>query len=323
MKKFVMLDSHTFPDADFHQEKDILSANGIECVIARCKTMNEVVACAADAQCIGLNTFRIDEALLSRLPNLKGVVRYGIGHDSVDADACSRRGILLCNLPFYCVTEVATHTMALLLDINRKTTLFDRHVRSGAWDVSYGYRTHRLSTRTLGMIGFGNIARQFSQYARAFGMQMIAYDPYLPQTVFEEHGVEGVELEEVYRRSDIISLHVPCSPKTHHIIDSHSIAKMKDGVMLLNTSRGPLVDIKALAAALLSGKVLAAGLDVVEGEPIEDAACPIFQCENLVVTPHTSYNSVEASEDQHTQVAETVLRILTGETPPYVVNKKS
>ncbi|MHC1772990.1 MAG: C-terminal binding protein [Flexilinea sp.] len=323
MKKFVMIDSQTLPDADFHQEKEILQANGIECVLATCKTIDEVVKAAHDAACIGNNYFRVDEELLSRLSNLKIVIRYGIGYDVVDVDACTRRGILLCNLPKFCLPDVATHAIAMVLDLSRKVTLYDRQVRSGNWDVGYGYKSHRLETRTIGVIGFGNIARQFCKYASVFCPNIIVYDPYVPAEVLEKAGVKKVELDVLYKEADIISIHVPNTPDTYHMINAASINKMKDGVMIVNTSRGPLVENDALVEGLMSGKITAAGLDVVDGEPIRDANNPLFKCENLIVSPHTSYNSVESSDDQHTQVAETAVTFFKDLVPVNTVNKKA
>ncbi|WP_303961219.1 C-terminal binding protein [Succinatimonas hippei] len=321
MEKFVMLDSHTLPDADFHQEKEILSAAGIECVLAACKSVDEVVAAAKDAEYIGDNYFKITDEVLSRLPKLKAVIRYGIGYDVVDVDACSKRKVALCNLPTYCVEDVATHAIALILDLVRKTTIFDRQVKKGNWDVGYGYATHRMSAKTLGLIGFGNIAKKLCHYAQAFDMQVLAYDPFIPADKIESLGAKKVELDELLAAADIVSLHVPSTKDTIHMINSANIAKMKDGVIIVNTSRGNLIDNKALSDALACGKVLAAGLDVIEGEPIKDPEHPLVKHENTVVTPHSAYNSVEASDEQHTQVAKTVVCISKGEIPFNTVNK--
>lgn len=321
MEKFVMLDSHTLPDADFHQEKEILSAAGIECVLATCKNVDEVVEAAKDAEYIGDNYFRITDEVLSRLPKLKAVIRYGIGYDVVDVDACSRRKVALCNLPTYCVEDVATHAIALILDLLRKTTIFDRQVKKGNWAVGYGYATHRMSAKTLGLVGFGNIAKKLCHYAQAFDMQVLAYDPFIPAEKIESLGAKKVELDELLAAADIVSLHVPSTKDTIHMINAANIAKMKDGVIIVNTSRGNLIDNEALSEALASGKVLAAGLDVIEGEPIKDPAHPLVKHENTVVTPHSAYNSVEASDEQHTQVANTVVCFSKGEIPFNTVNK--
>ena len=226
MEKFVMLDSHTLPDADFHQEKEILSAAGIECVLATCKNVDEVVEAAKDAEYIGDNYFRITDEVLSRLPKLKAVIRYGIGYDVVDVDACSRRKIALCNLPTYCVEDVATHAIALILDLVRKTTIFDRQVKKGNWDVGYGYATHRMSAKTLGLVGFGNIAKKLCHYAQAFDMQVLAYDPFISVEKIKSFGAKKVELDELLAAADIVSLHVPSTKDTIHMINAANIAKM-------------------------------------------------------------------------------------------------
>lgn len=322
MGKFVMIDAQTLPDADFHQERQLLAAHGIACALCACKTDAEVVDAAADAEAIGVNYYRVTEALLTMLPKLKLVVRYGIGYDVVDVEACTRHGVMLCNLPSFCVPDVATHALGMALDLCRKISVFNAHVRLGEWDVGYGYPVHRLGSLTIGLLGFGNIAREFRRLIGPFGAKVIAYDPYLPQQKFDEAGVESVTLDALFQRADLISLHVPSTPETHHIINRENIEKMKDGVMLVNTSRGPLVDTDALVEGMRRGKVLAAALDVVENEPIRDARHPMFENENLIVTPHTSYNSVESSDDQHTQVAETVIAYFAGEKLGNLVNRQ-
>ena len=249
------------------------------------------------------------------------MIRYGIGYDVVDVDACSKRKVALCNLPTYCVEDVATHAIALILDLVRKTTIFDRQVKKGNWDVGYGYATHRMSAKTLGLVGFGNIAKKLCHYAQAFDMQVLAYDPFIPADKIESLGAKKVELVELLADADIVSLHVPSTKDTIHMINSANIAKMKDGVIIVNTSRGNLIDNKALSDALACGKVLAAGLDVIEGEPIKDPEHPLVKHENTVVTPHSAYNSVEASDEQHTQVAKTVVCFSKGEIPFNTVNK--
>lgn len=322
MKKYVLLDGHAYNDCDFHQEYKILGDAGFECVIGSCKTVDEAVELAKDAEVIGDVYLKVDEQMLSRLPKLKGVVRYGIGYDSIDLAACTKRGIYACNLPTYCLEDVATHAMALLLDVARKTTLFDRHCRSGAWDVGFGYPVHSLSVLTLGLVGFGNIARSICEMAKAFKLRVIAYDPFVKPEVFEKMGVAQVSLDALYAQADILSLHLPANPQTFHMINEAAIAKMKDGVMLINTSRGPIISQDALVKALKSGKVKAAGLDVVETEPIYDMNHPLYQCENLVVTPHVAYNTVEAADAMHTQASETAVEILRGKFPWNAVNKR-
>lgn len=323
MSKFVMVDSHTLPEADYHQEKEILGNAGIECVLAKCKSADEVAEAAADAECVGTVYQRFDEALIARLPKLKLIVRYGIGYDVVDVAACSKHHVALCNLPTYCIEDVATHCMALMLDITRKTTMYDRQIRSGNWDVGYGYANHRLSVQTLGLAGVGHIARKVCSYAQGFGMNVIAYDPFCDQTLFKKYGATQCDLDTLLSQSDILSLHVPCTDETRHMINSNTLSKMKHGALIVNTSRGALVDNKALCAALKSGQIAAAGLDVNEDEPITDPSHPLLELENTVITPHSAYNSVEASDTQHTHAAQTVVTFLSGTIPENTVNRKA
>ncbi|MEL7647252.1 MAG: C-terminal binding protein [Sedimentibacter sp.] len=322
MKKFVMVDSHTLKGTDFSPELNLLSENGIECVLAECKTDEEIINAVKDADAIGLNYSHITKDIILKMQNCKAIIRYGIGFDTVDVEAATERGIAVCNLPDYCVDEVATHAMALILDTCRKTTFFDKSVRAGLWDSNYGYKMHRLSALTLGLIGFGNTARLLSHYAKSFDMNIISYDPYAPDNLFEQYGVTSVSLEKLYKESDIISIHVPLTDETKHLINKDTIEKMKDGVIIINTSRGPIISIDDLLEALKNKKVCAAGLDVVEIEPIKDPNCRIYNYENLVVTPHAAYNSVEASNNQHMKVAKTAVQVLNGEMPYNVVNIK-
>lgn len=323
MKKFVMLDAHGLPEADFHQEKELLGRAGVDCAICNCKTKEEVVAAARDAEIIGVVYFPITDDILAALPACKAIIRYGIGYDVVDVKAASRRGVAVCNLPRYCICDVATHAMALLMNLCRKVTLYDKQLRKGEWNPDFGYPMHRLSQMTLGLIGFGNTARLLNRYVQAFDMHVIASDGYLPACVFKENNVRQVTLEDLYAKADIISLHVPSTIDTDRMICGETIAKMKDGVMIINTARGSLVHLEELLDGLESGKVRAAALDVMEGEPIRDKDARLFALDNLIVTPHIAYSSVESSEEQHVQVAQTALHILQGVFPDNVVNKRA
>lgn len=322
MKKFVIIDAHTLPEADYHQERKIVSEAGYKCVIACCHTKEEVIACCADAEVIGDVYFRLDEEMFSQLPRLRAVIRYGIGYDVVDIEAAGRRGVAVCNLPTYCVEDVASHALALILDLCRKTTMYDRKLHQGRWEPGYGYQMHRFSTMTLGLMGFGRTAQILAGFAKGLGMRIIAYDPYLPEEFFRKRKVEQGSCEDIFSQADVISLHVPATDETHHLINRKTIARMKQGVMIVNTSRGAVISLNDLMDALDSGKIAAAGLDVVEEEPICDANARIFQYEQVVVTPHVAYSSVEASNEQHTQAAITAVRILNGDLPENIVNRR-
>ncbi len=321
-KKVVIVDSHVVPDADYGVEQKILAKAGMETVVGTCRTHDEIVDLAKDADGVGLIYADFSRELLERLPKCKVLVRYGVGYDSIDVDAASELGIAVCNIPDYCQEDVATHTMAMLLDIARKVTLFDRYLRAGNWNENHGYEIHRLSTMRLGLVGFGSIARLVASYAKAWGMDVVACDPVVADEVFRQSGVVRVTQDDLFATSDVVSLHVPLNEATHHLICAESIATMKDGVMIVNTARGPIVHLDDLIAALRSNKVKAAALDVVEGEPIRDADHPMWECENLVVNPHSAYYSTESGIEQHTKVAEAAIAVLVdGVLPGNCVNR--
>lgn len=323
MAKYVLIDQYSVPDADYTVEKKIMEDNGIECQICNCRTDDEVVAVAGDADGIGVIYYNMHADLIKRLPNCKLMVRYGVGYDCIDVEQATKQGIMVCNLPDYCMVDVATHTMALILDLARKTTMYDRYVRSGKWNDIYGYPTHRLDSMTLGFMGFGRLAQSTAKYAKAFEMKMIAYDPYLPDAVFEEMGVKKVSLDDLYGQADILSIHMPLTAETRHMINDEAVAKMKDGIMIVNTARGPIIDNEALYKGLKSGKIKAAGLDVIDGEPITDPNFPLFEFESVVVTQHSAYYSVESGREQHEKVGYTMVDAFVKKVMPYnCVNKK-
>jgi D-3-phosphoglycerate dehydrogenase len=322
MTQFVVLDSHRLPGGDFNIEKEMLEQEGVECIVSECKTEEEIIEQAKKADGVGLIYSEINKNIIDKLENCKVLIRYGIGYDSIDVEAATEKGILVCNLPDYCQPDVATHAMALLLDLSRKVTLLDRSTRKGNWDPNYGYPIHRLSCLTLGLIGFGSVARLFVKYLSGFDMNIIAYDPYLPDSYFSELNVKRVTLEELYSLADAISIHTPLNPDTHHLINADAFSQMKEGVLLINTARGPIINLNDLLLALKSGKVKAAGLDVVEIEPVYDANAEMYSYENLIVNPHSAFNSVEASYEQHQKVGITAINVLVKGLVPYnAVNK--
>jgi D-3-phosphoglycerate dehydrogenase len=320
--KYVLVDSHRIPEKYFPVEKKLFEKAGIECVFEKANSPEEVLDIAGDADAMGMVHIMMDRAFLEKIPNCKVIVRFGIGVETIDIDAAADLGIMVGNMPAYCQDEVATHALALFLDLLRKTTFHDRNYRSGVFNGGMGYESRRLNTLTMGILGFGSIARRFASYAKALEMKVVAYDPYLPNEVFAQNGAERVTLDELYAISDAISIHTPLTPETEHIINRESIAKMKDGVYLINCSRGGTVKTDDLLDALKSGKVNAAGLDVVENEPIKDLDDPLYKAETVVLTPHSAYNSRESIILQHEIAADTVIRVSNREIPDNIVNKK-
>ena len=318
--KVVLLDGASLGGHTFDREKKIFTENGIEFVEAACKTDADVIAACRDADGVMTIYCKLGETVIKELKKCKVFVRYGVGYDVIDIEAAARAGIAVCNLPDYCVQDVALHALALILNCLRKITIYDRSVRCGEWNSGKGYPVHRPERLTLGFLGFGNIARCTAAYAAPLGFTMLGYDPYLDKSRFETLGVRKVELGELFRASDILSVHAPLTAETTHIIDKKAIATMRDGVMIVNTSRGGLICFDDLTEAVKSGKVLAAGLDVVEREPMPEADRGILACDNVTVTPHASFNSIESAAEMHVKAAESACSVLRGERPPNTVN---
>jgi D-3-phosphoglycerate dehydrogenase len=254
----------------------------------------------------------LDASVLASLPELRGIVRYGIGLDNVDVVAAKARGVVLAYVPDYCVEEVATHTVALLLAAWRKLLPATEWVRQGGWGIGPLRPLRRVSGQTVGLVGFGRIGQAVAERLRPFGCRILAHDPLLPRDVIAARGVHPVSLEELFQLADAISLHLPLTPTTRHVIGARALAQMKEGVVLVNTSRGGLIDQGALVAAVRAGKVSAVGCDVFEEEP-PPADEPLLGLREAIVTPHAAWYTEEAERElRHKGLAE-ALRILRGE----------
>jgi D-3-phosphoglycerate dehydrogenase len=214
--------------------------------------------------------------------------------------------------------EVSDHAMALLLALARKVPLSNALVQAGRWEMPAVVPLRRLAGELLGLVGFGNIPRAVAPKAKAFGLEVITHDPFVSPDVLAAHGVAGVGLDELLARSDFISMHAPLMPATRGLLDSAAFAKMKPGARLVNTARGPLIDEAALIAALDSGRLGGAALDVVASEPLAKDS-PLLHRDNVILTPHTAFYSVEALDELQTKCASDVARVLCGEPPVYPV----
>mgnify|MGYP000984415732 CR=1 FL=1 len=320
--KVVLLDNQTLPGDSLPYEEKIFADAGIEFVVCECRTEQDIIDCAKDADGLLTVYAPLTRKIIEQLPKAKVFVRYGIGYDVIDVQAASDHGIAVCNLPTYCIPDVALHTIAMIMNANRKIAFYDRSVRRGEWDPGKGYEMHRPDQLTLGFLGFGNIARMTAELIKPLGFKLIAYDPYLSADRFAALNAEKVELEKLLALSDVISLHTPVTAETRHIINQETIAAMKPGVTIVNTSRGELVDTAALIKGLESGHIQAACLDVLEHEPLADEHKRLLDFENVTLSPHTAYFSHESAIDQHCQVAESAVAVLRGEKPANIVNRR-
>jgi D-3-phosphoglycerate dehydrogenase len=286
----------------------------------RCRTDAERLEAVAGARILVAAHVKITEDLFRAGPRLAGVIRTGIGLDTVDLPAATRHGVCIANVPDFCYDEVADSAWTLILAVARKLFEADRRVRSGEWVPSALLPVHSLRGRTLGLVAFGHIARKVAERGRAFGTRLVAADPYVDAAAMAAEGVEKVSLEELLVQSDIISLHTPLTPETRGLIDAAACARMKRGAILVNTSRGPVVDEPALIDALRSGRLGGAGLDVLATEPPAPDN-PLLAMPNVVLTPHSSSTTVEALEDLARKVNMQVFQMLRGEWPTYLANR--
>lgn len=274
---------------------------------------DEQKALIADAFAVIAGTESYDDDMLAAAPNLKLVVRFGVGTDNFDLVAMKRRGISVGVISNN--NSVAEFTVALILGIVKNLHLFDNAVRQGQWSR---FTMRELKAKTVGILGFGRIGRRLAQLLQGFDVELVAYDPYMNDEEAKRLNVKPVSLDELLACSDVISLHIPSTPETHHLINRETIAKMKDGAYLVNTSRGMLIDEAALKEALEAGKLAGAALDVFEREPVtKDLA--LNGLDNILLAPHVAALSVETNYNAGITCAESVIRVFNGGTPLYPV----
>jgi D-3-phosphoglycerate dehydrogenase len=309
------------PDSDM--EKAELHESGLDIELVRLNTHSseEIIQHAADADGLLVGFAQINRQVIEHLDRCKVISRYGIGMDMVDLEAATERGILVCNVPDYCIQEVSTHTIAFLLCLNRHIHYHDKHVHSGKWASPPGGPPARLHGQVLGLVGLGNIGQAVARKAQAIGLCVLAYDPHIAQEKAGKMDVELTTLEDLLHRSDYVSLHCPLTEKTHHMIGQTQLELMKPSAFLINMARGPVVDQPALYQALVKHTIRGAALDVVEQEPPPPDE-PLLQLENVICTPHTSSWSAEAVSQLRRDTARNVVIVLNGGVPRSVVNRK-
>jgi D-3-phosphoglycerate dehydrogenase len=257
----------------------------------------------------------VDRRALEAAPKLKVAVRAGVGYENFDLAAFAERGIPACNVPDYGSEDVAVHALALMLGLRRRVNYFDAQLRKGYWRGWPGaLPMGRLSNQTVGIVGLGRIGREFATRARPLFGQVLACDPYLPAEAFTTVGAEAVSLDELLARAHNVSLHVPLTSRTHHLIGARELGLMQPRAVLVNTSRGQVVDQLALAEALASHTIEGAACDVWEHEPVR-LDHPLFGCDNFIASPHVAGLSVEGQIDNRTKQAQEVVRVLSGQPP--------
>jgi len=316
MSDTVVFTDHTFDDLDI--EREIFAEIGADLIDAEASD-EPLETLLADADGVIVMYEEVDGDLLDAMPNCRVVSRTGIGFDNVDLDAATERGVYVTNVPDYCIPEVSSHTMAHLLALERKIVDYNGRIKAGEWDVNAGRTMHRLDGQTLGLIAFGDIARAVAEKASAFGMEVLAHDPYVDEVEGDVRLVD--DLSTLLAESDAISIHTPLTPQTEGMIGADELAQMKESAFLLNTARGGIVDEDALADALAAGEIAGAGLDVLAEEPPADDS-PLLERDDVILTPHAAYNSAESVVELRTKAARNVAQALAGDVPDYVVNEE-
>lgn len=312
MLKSVIVDYNYLGDENlFSVEVEAASNNNIELVLEKCKTEEDIISVAKDADIIHCcGNPPITRRVLEELSRCKYIIRYGIGVNSVDLEAATELNKIVYNMPGFCTEELAIHASALILSLIRNINYYDSRIRSGEWPKAKGITPRRLSNMTLGLYGFGGSAKPTAEiFKGGFKSRVITNDPYVDESICDEYSVEKVSFDELLEQSDIISINAPLNDHTYHVFNLDAFRKMKNTAMIINISRGPLIDEKDLVTALKAGEIRYAGLDVFEKEPI-DPDSPLLKMENVVLTPHSAFFGEESLKNQHETAARLMLESL-------------
>lgn len=307
-------------------ESAILEAAGARIVGLQAKSEEELFEEARDCDAIINQYARVGASTIDRMERCRIIARYGIGVDIVDVEAATRKGIIVTNVRDYCTDEVADHAIALWLALVRRLFDYDRATHAGVWRWQSGAPVYRVRGRTMGIVSFGKIGRAIAQRVRPFGVEILAYDPYLAEHEVTEYGARLVDKHEIIARSDYLMMQVPMNVDTRHFLSNSEFAAMKPGAMIVNTGRGPTIDNRALHRALVAGHLAAAALDDPEEEPAKrrdwnPASNPLFSLPNVIVTPHAAYYSEESIRLARETAASEVARVLRGDQPLNAVNR--
>ncbi|MEK1850927.1 MAG: C-terminal binding protein [Phyllobacterium sp.] len=323
-KPKVVITDHDYGDLDI--EQSILESAGARIVALQAKSEEELFEEVRDCDAVINQYARVGAATIAQMERCRVIARYGVGIDIVDVEAATRKGILVTNVRDYCTDEVADHAIALWLALARKLFKYNSATHKGIWRWQEGQPVHRLDGRVMGIVSFGKIGQAIARRAKAFGVAIIAYDPYLAEGVAEALGVGRVGKEEILQRSDYLMMQVPMTPETHYFLGEAEFARMKWGAIIVNTGRGPTIDSRALCQALTEGHIAGAGLDDIEEEPAKlrawsPADNPLFSLDNVIVTSHVAYYSEESIRLARETAASEVARVLRGERPLNPVNE--
>lgn len=314
--KVVATDTHRFPVGI---EAEILAREDAEVIRASLKTEDDLIADCRDADAVLTANGKFSRRVIAELPRLRAICRYGIGVDTVDVAAATDDGVIVANVPDFCIDEVSDTAMTMILALARRLVRTDGLIKRGIYDREGTRPIHKLRGSVLGLVGFGNIGRAVCRKAEPFGFRVLTYDPYVKAAAVGDYPATLVDRDRVLRDSDFVSIHTPLTAETRHLIGEAELRRMKPSAYLVNTSRGRVVDGKALYRALKEGWIAGAGLDVLEEEPPRPDE-PLLTLDNVILTPHYAGYSEEAFQELRVKVAENAAAVLRGEFPKYVFN---
>ncbi|WP_026573292.1 C-terminal binding protein [Bacillus sp. UNC438CL73TsuS30] len=308
---------------DHHLEMKMYQQHNIEVKVTRSETLEEdlpIYAPIADAVVAQVG-FHCRANIIEKLNSCKVISIPGVGYNHVDVDAATKKGIVVSHVPDYCAEEVSDHTVALILAVTRRLSAYSRKVREGKWDPLDTQPIHRFSSRTIGLIGFGRIARMVADKLKAFGVRILAHDEYISEESIRMQGAVPVSLNELLIQSNIISLHVPLTPETHNLINYERLKMLPKGSFVVNTCRGGVLNENDLQKAIEEGHIAGAGLDVLEQEP-PAPDYSLLTMEGCLITPHSSYFSEESITELRTRTTQAAIDGVLGNHLPYALNLK-
>jgi D-3-phosphoglycerate dehydrogenase len=310
----IAITDHVFPSIDV--QRKIIESAGLRLkeIKPNCKSEEDVILRCAGVDVLLVQWAPITRRVLESLPQVKCVVRYGIGVDNIDVQAAKDLGRMVANVPNYCTEEVSNHAVAMIISLGRRIPQDHHQIMRGGWGVKQFLPIPAFQDLTLGLIGFGKIARRVSYKAKAFNFRIIGFDPLVPDSAFKEHGVERVDFDTLIRTAEIISLHCPLVSETKHLINHSTIELFRPNAFLVNTSRGALIKETDLIEALRDGRIAGAGLDVFEKEPLP-ADSPLRTFSKVILTSHAASVSETAREMLQTLAAEGARDFLHGKRP--------
>ena len=310
--------------ADLEIEEQMLAAAGAEFIPGSCRSSRDVIELSRDADIMLNHVYgRIDDEVIAACHRLRLIVRVGVGVDTIDVAAATRHGVMVANVPDYCMDEVSDHAITLWLTLARHVTLADRRIHAGDWNTGALQPLPALRGQTVGIVGLGRIGRYTARKLATFGVRILYCDPYVPEPP-DLGGVEceRVALEELCREADAIFLHAPGNEETHHLLDAERFAQMDRHPIIINTARAALINTDDLVTALAAAQVRAAGLDLVDGEKLP-ADHPLLPMDNVVITPHFAWYSEESGPALRRLATLEVIRVLEGKRPKSLVNPEA